>query len=165
MSKTCIRRWPAALASLISLSLALGTAAAAAQGRDHDPEATDDNVCPRQLHRRSTEQVLEAHLAAVRSGNAALIACDYAKKAIFMAPGSVVQGRSAIQATFAGLLQSAGALNSLVVTSSTTHGDTALLTYTIDSQHIVVSAGVDTFVVEKGRIVLHTVVLGGLTTR
>ena len=39
------------------------------------------------------------------------------------------------------------------------------MTYKVDSEHNVVSDGVDTFVIEKGRIVLETAYLGGLTTR
>jgi len=39
------------------------------------------------------------------------------------------------------------------------------MTYKVDSEHIVVSDGVDTFLIEKGRIVLETAYLGGLKTR
>lgn len=122
-------------------------------------------TCPPQLHHRSPEQVLEAHLAAFRSSNAPLLACDYAKDAVLILPGSVAQGPNQIQATFAGFLQAAGAINSVTVTSTTTQGGAILMTYKVDSEHIVVSDGVDTFVIEKGRIVLHTAYLGGLTTR
>lgn len=139
----------------------------AAPPQHEDPEAVSSNpLCPRQLHRRSTEQVLEAHLAAVRSGNAALIACDYARKAIFLLQGSAASvGREQIEATFAGVLSQAGPINSVEVTSSTVHRDTVLLTYRIDSQHILVPNGVDTFVIENGRITLQTVYLGGFSTR
>jgi ketosteroid isomerase-like protein len=123
------------------------------------------DTCPRQLQLRSTEQVLEAHLAAFRSGNAALLACDYAKDAVLMLPGSVAQGPAEIQAVFAGFLQAAGAINSVSVTSTTTQGDAILMTYKVDSEHILVPDGVDTCVIEKGRIVLQTAYLGGLTTR
>jgi ketosteroid isomerase-like protein len=114
-----------------------------------------------QLQQRSPEQVLEAHLAAFRSGNAALIACDFAKDAMLILPGSVAQGPDPIQATFAGFFQAAGAINSVTVTSTTTQGGSILMTYKVDSEHIVVSDGVDTFVIEKGRIVLETVYLRG----
>ena len=123
------------------------------------------DICPKQLQHRSPEQVLEAHLAAFRSGNAALMACDYAKDAVLMLPGSVAQGTEQIQAAFAGFFQAAGALNNLVITSTTVQGDAVLITYKIDSEHILVSDGVDTFVIEKGRIVLQAGNLGGLTTR
>jgi ketosteroid isomerase-like protein len=122
-------------------------------------------TCPKQLHLRSPEQVLESHLAAFRSGNAALLACDFAKDAVLILPGSVAQGPDQIQATFAGFFQAAGAINSVTVTSTTTQGGSILMTYKVDSEHILVSDGVDTFVIEKGRIVLETAYLGGLTTR
>lgn len=128
-------------------------------------ETSDDSLCPRQLHRRSVEQVIEAHLAAFRSGNAALIACDYAKNAVFMLPGTVAHGRDEIQATFAGFFQVAGPISSVLVTSTTTDKGAVLMTYKVDSQHILVPDGVDTIVVVDGRIVLHTGYLGGLSVR
>ena len=133
---------------------------ASAQGMRSGPD-----TCPKQLQHRSPEQVLQAHLAAFRSGNAALMACDYAKDAVLMLPGSVAQGPDQIEAAFAGFFQAAGSLNSLTITSITVQGGAILMTYKIDSQHILVSEGVDTFVIEKGRIVLQAGNLGGLTTR
>lgn len=123
------------------------------------------DTCPKQLQHRSPDQVLEAHFAAFRSGNAALIACDYAKDAVFILPGSVAQGPEQIQSVFAGFFQAAGPLNSLTITSTTAQGGAILTTYKIDSQHIVVTDGVDTFVIDKGRIVVQTGYLGGFTTR
>ena len=123
------------------------------------------DVCPKQLQHRSPSQVLEAHLAAFRSGNAALMACDYAKDAVFILPGSVAVGPEQIEATFAGFFQAAGALNSLTITSTTAQGGAILMTYKIDSAHILVADGADTFVIEKGRIVLQAGNLGGLTLR
>ena len=149
----------AAIAFAAVLSLGVHSAASA-QGVGSGPD-----LCPKQLRHRSPEQVLEAHLAAFRSGNAALMACDYAKDAVLMLPGSVAQGPEQIQAVFAGFFQAAGALNSLTITSTTIQGGAILMTYMIDSEHIVVTDGVDTFVIEKGRIVLQAGNLGGLTTR
>ena len=70
-------------------------------------------ICPKQLQHRSPEQVLEAHLAAFRSGNAALMVCDYARDAVLMLPGSIAQGPDQIESAFAGFFQAAGPLNSL----------------------------------------------------
>lgn len=141
-----------------------GTQAAASARDDHD-WATPGSLCPKQLQRRSPDQVLEAHLAALRSGNAALIACDFAKDAVVLLPGTLAVGVEQIQATFAGLLRSAGALNSLVVTSTTTRDGVILLTYKIDSEHILVAEGADTFIIEKGRILAQTIFLGGVSLR
>ena len=146
-----------ALAAVLSLAVHPD---ASAQGLSVAPD-----TCPKQLQLRSPEQVLEAHLAAFRSGNAELLACDYAKDAVLILPGSVAQGPDEIQTVFAGFLQAAGAINGVSVTSTTTQGDAILMTYKVDSEHILVSDGVDTFVIEKGHIVLQTAYLGGLTTR
>jgi hypothetical protein len=140
-------------------ALAVAHPHASAQGMQVSPD-----TCPMQLQQRAPEQVLEAHLAAFRSGNAALLACDYAKDAVLILRGSVVQGPDQIQATFAGFFQAAGAINGVTVKSTTTQGGAILMTYKVDSERILVSDGVDTFVIEKGRIVLHTAYLGGLTT-
>ena len=56
-------------------------------------------------------------------------------------------------------------LNTLTITSTTVQGGAILMTYKIDSEHILVSDGVDTFVIEKGRILLQAGNLGGRTTR
>jgi len=141
-------------------ALAVAHPHASAQGMQVSPD-----TCPMQLQQRAPEQVLEAHLAAFRSGNAALLAFDYAKDAVLVLPGSVAQGPDQIQATFAGFFQAAGPINSVSATSTTTQGGAILMTYKVDSAHIVVLDGVDTFVIQKGRILLHTAYLGGLTTR
>jgi hypothetical protein len=66
---------------------------------------------------------------------------------------------------FAGFFQTAGAILSVSPTSMTQQGGAILMTYKVDSEHIVVPDGVDTLVIEKGRIVLQTAYLGGLATR
>lgn len=126
------------------------------------PDAANDELL---RQRRSPEQVMNAHFAAVRSGDLALIAADYAARAVLMLPGSVSEGREQIASTFAGLLASAGAIDSLVVTSTTVHGGNVLLTYTVDSEHMLIPEGVDTFVIENGHIALQTAHFGGLSTR
>ena len=150
-----IRRLPL----ILVVAMSLGTSSGAfAQDRAATP-------CPIQLQHRSPEQVLEAHLAAVRSGNAALVACDYARTAVLILPGSVAQGPEQIEAAFAGFFQTAGVILSVTTTSMTAQDGAILMTYAIDGQHVVVSAGVDTFVIDKGRIVLQTAYLGGLVPR
>lgn len=156
------------IATYLLMSVGLLCASAASIAHDGTAPSADEQGtgCPKQLQLRSTDQVLQAHLAAFRSANAALLACDYAKNAVFMlAPGSVAHGPDQIQATFAGFFQGAGAINSVSVDSLTIDQGAALMIYQVESQHIVVAAGVDTFVVAHGRIVLHTVYLGGLSVR
>ena len=167
--RTSVQCFARTLVAAAATTLAFAGASTTAAAQDRvvplHGGAAHDARCPMQLQHRSAEQVLEAHLAAVRSGNAALVACDYARDAVFLLPGSVAQGPEQIEAVFAGLFESAGAILSVTATSMTTQGGAILLTYTVDSEHIVVPNGVDTFVIEKGRIVLQTAYLGGLTTR
>ncbi|NUZ06258.1 nuclear transport factor 2 family protein [Piscinibacter koreensis] len=114
---------------------------------------------------RTPQQVMDAHFAAVRSGELARITADYAPDAVLMLAGSVAAGREQIGSAFSGLLQSAGAIASLAITSLTVHGGYVLLTYTVDSEHMLIPDGVDTFVIERGRIKLQTAHFGGLSTR
>jgi hypothetical protein len=153
---------------LTAMVAVVGLLPNAALPRDDDEDTSDrrsDTVCPRQLQHRSVEQVLQAHLAAFRGANAALLACDYARDATFIMPGTVVRGRDDIQATFAGFFQTAGLINQVSVASMTIEGEVVLMTYSVDSAHLLVAAGVDTFVVRHGRIVAQTVYLGGLSPR
>jgi len=55
-------------------------------------ENRQDSVCPKHLDKRTDAEVLQAHVEAFEAGNAALLACDYATDAVFMLPGSVIQG-------------------------------------------------------------------------
>ena len=155
----------ASLVTALALSVIPGMSIAASSSNDDESQDRDGSICPKQLHRRSTDQVLQAHFAAFQSANAALIACDYAKNAVFILPGVVAHGPDEIEATFAGFFSSAGAINGLAVSSITTDKGLALTTFQLDSQHIVVKDGADTFVIEKGRIVMQTGFLGGLSVR
>jgi|1185.fasta_scaffold19747_1 ketosteroid isomerase-like protein len=114
---------------------------------------------------RTAAQGLQPHASAFIAGYAALIACDYAEDAIFVLPGSVAEGRTQIQATFGYFLGVAGGNVSLSLRSLTIAGNAALLEYAVDSNHLVVSDGVDTFVVRHGLIVAQTAHLGGFSVK
>jgi SnoaL-like domain len=128
-------------------------------------EADQDSVCPEHPRRRTPQQVLEDHLAAFVRGDAALVACDYARDAVFIQPGAVAHGRRAIQATFAFFFGIAGGKITVPVKSLTFAANTALFEYAVDSNHVVVSDGVDTFVIRQGLITVHTARLGGLAVK
>lgn len=128
-------------------------------------ENRQDSVCPKHLDKRTDAEVLQAHVAAFEAGNAVLLACDYARDAVFMLPGSVVQGPANIQSTFGGFFSLAGG-NIEVMTRSLTLADgVALFEYSVTSDHVEVADGVDSFVIEKGLIVAHTARLGDLSVR
>jgi ketosteroid isomerase-like protein len=128
-------------------------------------ENRHDSVCPKHLNQRTDAEVLQAHIAAFEAGNAELLACDYARDAVFMLPGSVVQGSASIQSTFGGFFSLAGG-NIEVTTRSLTLADgVALFEYAVTSDHVEVVDGVDSFVIEKGLILAHTAHLGGLSVK
>jgi len=120
------------------------------------------SACPEHSRQRTPEEVLDDHIAAFVSGDAALVACDYARDAVLIQPGSVAYGKQQIQATFASFFDIAGG-NIVVSGHSLTFGESAaLFEYSVDSDHVVVSDGVDTFVIRHGLIEVHTAHLGGL---
>ena len=45
--------------------------------------------------------MLNAHITAFQSGNAQILACDYADDAVFIMPATITRGRTNIQAAFA----------------------------------------------------------------
>jgi len=126
-----------------------------------------DGECPKHLKHRDSVEVLNSHLVAFQAGDAKILACDYADDAVFILPGllqgGIAQGRSNIEAVFASLLSQAGKPIAVTVRTATISGDVALLEYQITSAHVVVTDGVDTFVIEDGYIVDHTAHLGGLS--
>ena len=126
------------------------TTAAAAQAAD----------CPDHPQKRSTEQVLQDHVSALLSGDLDLIACDYDEDAVIITPGKVVSGHAQIKEYYAAIFQLMGGPGDLEAVSVTTSGTVLLLEWTLDSPHLVVGDGTDTFVIEKGRISYQTVKLG-----
>jgi uncharacterized protein (TIGR02246 family) len=125
----------------------------------------DDSICPKHSHQRTAAQVLQAHLTAFQAGNAELVGCDYATDAVFTMPGAVARGRENIEAIFAPFLAVAGGNIHVATHSLTIAADVALFEYSVDSDHVVVSDGTDTFVIDNGLIVAHTARLGGLSLK
>jgi uncharacterized protein (TIGR02246 family) len=128
-------------------------------------ELSSDSICPKHLHQRTVAQVLNAHLAAFQSGDAQLVACDYAKDAVFIMPETVTRGRANIQAAFAYFITLAGGNIQVTTNSLTIADDVALFEYAVTSCHVTVSDGVDTFVIDNGLIVVQTARLGGFTIK
>lgn len=67
-----------------------------------------------------------------------------------------------IKATFAPFLAAAGGNIHVAAHSLTIADDVALFEYSVDSDHVVVSDGLDTFVIDNGLAIAHTARLGGL---
>jgi hypothetical protein len=126
--------------------------------------------CADDLDDRSPDQVLQAHFAAVLSGNVDRVTCDYAKHASIVVPGAVMTGKAAIGAYYTQIFALMGGPGTLAVVSLTTvptrrDGGVALLEWTLESPHLAVGDGTDTFVIQDGRIQQQTVKLGGLVVR
>ena len=116
--------------------------------------------CPDHAQKRSPAQVLQDHVSALLSGNLDRIACDYDEDAVIITPGNVVSGHDQIKAYYASIFRLMGGPGNLEAVSVTTSGTVLLLEWTLDSPHLVVGDGTDTFVIEKGRISYQTVKLG-----
>jgi hypothetical protein len=134
---------------VIVLSMSLGQPAYA--------DGKSDSVCGKHLNKRSTTEVLQDHVAAVQSGNAALVACDYDANAILIMPNAVIQGRDEIEAFYAQTFNLAGGPLIINATSLRIADDVVLIEYMISSPNIVFNDNVDTFVIDKGFINAQTV--------
>jgi ketosteroid isomerase-like protein len=124
-----------------------------------------NSVCPKHPKARSDAEMLQAHVAAFEAGNAELIACDYAKDAVLILPGAVAQGPASIQSAFAGFFDLAGANIGVVNHSLTLADGVALFEYSVTSDRVEITDGVDSFVIKNGLIVAHTARLGGLSVK
>src|SRR4029077_10190821 len=140
---------------LLSTSFALSAMPCRAAGED-----PDDLSCPQHRQQRSAAQVMQDHLTAFLSGSADLVACDYARDAVFLQPGGAAQGRQQIRDAFAGFFAAAGGNLQVATRSLTFFGDAALFEYAISSTHLLVGDGVDTFVIRHGMIELQALRLG-----
>src|SRR5262245_32386843 len=97
------------------------------------------STCPEHPRQRTTQEVLNDHFAAFQSGDAAMVACDYARDAVFIQPGAVAHGRDEIQAAFIFFFGIAGGNTVASTKTLTLVGSTALLEYSVDSPHVVVT--------------------------
>lgn len=113
------------------------------------------SICPKRLHTRTVVEVLQAHLAAISAGNAALVACDYSREAVFVTPNNVIQGGE-IEQFWASTFRSAGGPVVVNIHSVTVADNVVLVEYSVSSPNIVVNDGVDTFIVNRGVITAQT---------
>jgi ketosteroid isomerase-like protein len=125
--------------------------------------AGDESLCPPNGENRTADQVLADHVAAILAADPVRVACDYSEEAVVILPGQIAQGPDQIQNLFANLFSLMAGNISLTLTSKTSAAAYTLLLYTVNSTHVSVSDGVDTFVIRQGRIVAQTARLGGFT--
>jgi ketosteroid isomerase-like protein len=132
--------------------------------------ADAETHCAPGLESRSADQVLNDHFAAIRSGNVDRILCDYSHDAAILTPGSVVTTDEGIRGFYAQIFALMGGpgilgLTSLTVAPVNPSRSIALLEWTLDSSHLAVGDGTDTFVIVNGKIHQQTVKLGGFVMK
>jgi len=132
--------------------------------------ADTERRCAAGLAARSADQVLNDHFAAIRSGDFDLILCDYSSDATIVTPGVVVSSHDGIRGFYSHIFALMGGPGTLGLVSLTfapvnPSRSIALLEWTLDSPHLEVGDGTDTFVIVNGKIQQHTIKLGGLMTK
>lgn len=141
------------LASIVLVAVVTTLAAPVAVAR---PPEHAGPTCPPARADRTPQQVIDDHLASLATGDVDRIVCDYAHDAVVVMPGVVFTGRAQIRQ---GLLAMQGLFGATLptITSNTVAGDTVLSTWRLETPHVVVEDGSDTFVVRGGRIQIQTV--------
>jgi len=129
--------------------------------------AADSSSCAPGLAARSAEQVMNDHFAALLSGDLDLILCDYSADAAVVTPGSVIDGPEDIRAFYQQIFSLMGGtptlgLDSLTFSPINPSRSIVLLEWKLDSPHLEVGDGTDTFLIVNGKIQQHTVKLAGV---
>jgi ketosteroid isomerase-like protein len=110
---------------------------------------------------RSVEEVFEHHLVALGNGDLDALVADYADDACLLTTDQTCVGKAAIRAFFEGLLPG---FTNFVSTGSAVavHGDTLVTAWSGESDAMSVQHGVDTFIIQDGKIQRQT--FAGLIT-
>ena len=132
--------------------------------------AADSLGCAPGLAARSSDQVMNDHFAALLSGDLDLILCDYSPDAAVVAPGSVISGPDEIRAFYAQIFSQMGGpatlgLVSLTFSPINPSRSIVLLEWNLDSPHLEVGDGTDSFLIVNGKIQQHTIKLAGVMVK
>jgi ketosteroid isomerase-like protein len=128
-----------------------------ALSRQAELQETNDRAV---LEARTPEQVVTHHLTVFRAHDLEGVLSDYADDAIFIAPKSTVQGKTALRKMFASFFSNANASAAAPVFEATVtaDGDVGYEHWVSNPGKPGSMAGTDAFVVRHGRIVFHTAV-------
>jgi len=109
---------------------------------------------------RSTQDVLEHHLAAFGSGDVEKILSDYTEDSVIITEGGVLQGKDQIEGLFTALVEEF-AKPGMTFSMGVTHisGDIAFITWSAETADNVYGFASDTFIIENGKIKSQTVAL------
>lgn len=113
--------------------------------------------CPEGTRRRSAEEVLEDHRAALAAGDLDAVYCNYARDATVISDGGIDVGHEAIRASLEFFLQIFGGVQPVVVQEVPVEipsGRTEMVRvlFTVDTPCVIVPDGVDTYVIRSGQI-------------
>lgn len=107
------------------------------------------------------QQLLDHHLAAVRSGDLEALLRDYHDDAILLTTSRTRRGKEDIRSYFDSFFRGYGLSGSQVqMLQRSVEGELALITWTAKSDLFELSHGADTYVVRDGKILMHTRAFG-----
>lgn len=104
----------------------------------------------------SPEQVLQAHLQAIGSGDMDALMADYTEDSVFITPNGSFVGLDAIRREFTNLLAAFPPGSPFKLIGQQVYQDTILLLWSGESEALNIPFAVDTFVIKQGKIRLQT---------
>lgn len=106
---------------------------------------------------RTTEKVIEKHLAAVGSGDVDEVLKNYATDATLMSSDQIYSGHDEIREFLAAVIEEFTGPNfSFEICAKSVAGAIAYLVWTAEAANKVIELGTDTFFIESGVIVAQT---------
>jgi hypothetical protein len=145
-----------ALLGIFAIASLVFAGASSVAGPANAADADDRPGCSHHLAGRSAEETVREHVALLVAGNLDQAMCDYAENARVILPGQVIRGLADIK----GALTSVGSLLGGAppqIETLTTAESVVLLTFEADGNPCTIPDGADTYVIDKGHIVLQTV--------
>jgi hypothetical protein len=111
--------------------------------------------CAKGLAKRTVDQVVADHLAALAAGDWEAVACNYAKDAFLIDDQGVVVGPEEIVAGYMSYASLFGGYHP-DIQEDNYFEKTARVLYRLDGGWVVIPDAVDTYVVRRGRIAFQT---------
>jgi hypothetical protein len=154
-------------AALSSLMISGGSTLAAQTVQAAEAAKKPPPLCAKDLKKRTAEQTIEDHLAALQAGNFDLAMCDFADDAVVllapldgpggMIPPQVTTGLDNIKAGLMGVIGLLGSPSVPQVQTLVATDTVVQITFTAFGSPCTIPDGSDTYIVEKGKITTQTV--------
>jgi ketosteroid isomerase-like protein len=104
---------------------------------------------------RTTEQVFQAHVNAVMTGDVRKVLADYADDAILMTVDGAFVGKAALQSFFTDQF-SGRPITKASIDKTVAEGDTMLVEWSAESELFLLRKAVDTYIIREDKILRHT---------